>query len=290
MPEIFLMYRRCLKLSRNIIEEIEQIGIVPVVVIEDVENAVGLAKALMNGGLPCAEVTFRTKAAAESIRLIKEAYPEMILGAGTILTVEQAKSAIEAGAEFIVSPGINPEVVSYCINEDVCIIPGCANPTNIETALSLGVTNVKFFPAEQAGGLAMMQAMSAPYSNVRFMPTGGINEKNIKQYLGFSKVIACGGSYMVSKDLIANKAFDKITELTKRAVQAMLDFRVVSVGTIDNVQTIVMASGNLKRAVYHLNKMGVFMEQATAIYKGDRLTSIDMVGNENQKIRLIEQA
>lgn len=277
-------------MNRNIIEEIEKIGIVPVVVIEDAENAVLLAKALIDGGLPCAEVTFRTKAAAESIRLIKESYPEMILGAGTILTIEQAKAAIEAGAEFIVSPGINLEVVSYCINENVCIIPGCANPTNIETALSLGVTNVKFFPAEQAGGLSMMQAMSAPYSNVKFMPTGGINEKNIKQYLGFSKVIACGGSYMVSKDLIANKAFDKITALTKRAVQAMLDFKVVSVETNDNVQTIVMASGNLKRAVYHLTRMGVSLEKNTAIYKGDRLKSIDMIGNVKQKIRLIEES
>lgn len=203
----------------KVLEKINEIKIVPVVVLNNVEDAKPLAKALMEGGLPCAEVTFRTDAAEESIKEIKKAFPDMLLGAGTVLTVEQVDRAVAAGAEFIVSPGINPNIVKYCLDKGVPIVPGIMTPSEIEIALSLGLEVVKFFPAEPAGGLKMIKALAAPYTAVKFMPTGGINEKNIQSYLEFNKVIACGGSWMVKNDLIVAKDFDKIKELTREAVK-----------------------------------------------------------------------
>jgi 2-dehydro-3-deoxyphosphogluconate aldolase/(4S)-4-hydroxy-2-oxoglutarate aldolase len=189
-----------------------------------------LAKALVDGGLPCAEVTFRTAAAEESIRLMREAYPDMLIGAGTVLTTEQVDKAVAAGATFIVSPGLNPKIVRYCIEKDIPITPGCANPSDVEAAIELGLEVVKFFPAEAAGGLAMIKAMAAPYVNMKFMPTGGINAKNLVSYLDFSKIIACGGSWMVTDELVKAGEFDKITTLTKEAVALMLGFEIRHVG------------------------------------------------------------
>lgn len=234
--------------------KLEEIGIVPVVVIDDEEDACDLAKALIDGGLPCAEVTFRTSAAKGAIEKITKAYPDMIVGAGTILTVEQAKEAVEAGASFVVSPGINPEVVKYCVDNNIVIVPGCANPTNVETALSFGLQYVKFFPAEQAGGIDMINAMSGPYPNIRFMPTGGINEKNIDKYLNNKKIFACGGSYMVNKALIKNKQFEEIKKLTEKAVNAMLKLSITSVDEDGNV---VAEVPNIKRFIYHMSKRGI---------------------------------
>ncbi len=214
----------------KIVEELSKIGIVPVIAIDDAADAVPLAKALIAGGLPCAEITFRTAAAEESIRLMAEACPDMLVGAGTVLTTEQVDKAINAGSKFIVSPGLNPEIVKYCQSKGVPVLPGCSNPSDIEMALSLGLTEVKFFPAEAAGGLNMIKAMSAPYGNVKFMPTGGINAKNLTDYLDFDKILACGGTYMVTKDMIANKEFDKIEQLTREAVKAMLGFDIRHVG------------------------------------------------------------
>lgn len=214
----------------KIVEELSRIGIVPVIAIDDAADAVPLAKALMAGGLPCAEITFRTAAAEESIRLMAEACPDMLVGAGTVLTTEQVDKAINAGSKFIVSPGLNPEIVKYCQSKGVPVLPGCSNPSDIEMALSLGLTEVKFFPAEAAGGLNMIKAMSAPYGNVKFMPTGGINAKNLTDYLDFDKILACGGTYMVTKDMIANKEFDKIEQMTREAVKAMLGFEICHVG------------------------------------------------------------
>ena len=206
----------------KIVEELSKIGIVPVIAIDDADDAVALANALTKGGLPCAEITFRTAAAEESIRRMAQECPDMLIGAGTVLTTEQVDKAINAGSKFIVSPGLNPEVVKYCQSKGVPVLPGCSNPSDIEAALSLGLTEVKFFPAEAAGGLNMIKAMSAPYGNVKFMPTGGINAKNLTDYLDFDKILACGGTYMVTKDMIANKEFDKIEQLTREAVKAML--------------------------------------------------------------------
>lgn len=214
----------------SVIEEISKIGIVPVIALDSANDAEPLAKALCEGGLPCAEVTFRTAAAEESIRIMAEKFPEMLVGAGTVLTTEQVDRAVAAGAKFIVSPGLNPKVVAYCTSKNIPVIPGCANPSDIEQAIELGLDVVKFFPAEAAGGLKMIKAMSAPYTSVKFMPTGGINADNLIDYLNFGKIVACGGSWMVSKDMVAAGNFDKITALTKEAVEKMLGFTLMHVG------------------------------------------------------------
>ena len=202
---------------KNIYEQFQQMGVVPVVVLEDVKDALPLAKALVEGGLPCAEVTFRTETAAESIRQMAEAYPEMLVGAGTVLTTEQVDEAVAAGAKFIVSPGFDPEIVDYCIGKDISVLPGCATPSEVAQAVKRGLQVVKFFPAEQAGGIAMIKAMAAPYHTLKFMPTGGINQDNLKDYLSFDKILCCGGSWMVKENLIKAGAFDKICELTREA-------------------------------------------------------------------------
>ena len=213
-----------------ILEQIQKIGIVPVVVINDEKDAVPLAKALCAGGLPCAEVTFRTAAAAGAIKAMTEAFPNMCVGAGTVLNAEQVDAAVAAGAKFIVSPGLNPNTVKYCIEKNVPITPGTSSPSDIEAAIELGLDVVKFFPAEQSGGLAKIKAMAAPYVNMKFMPTGGINAKNITSYLDFPKIIACGGSWMVPGDLISAGEWDKIESLTREAVQTMLGFELAHVG------------------------------------------------------------
>lgn len=199
-------------------EQFYDFAVVPVVVLEDAKDAVPLADALVKGGLPCAEVTFRTAAAEESIRLMCEKYSEMLVGAGTVLTKEQVDRAVAAGAKFIVSPGFDAEIVDYCLEKEIPVLPGCITPSEVAQAVKRGLKTVKFFPAEQAGGLPMIKAMAAPYTMVKFMPTGGISAKNLKDYLGFDKIICCGGSWMVKGDMIKNKEFDKIAEMTKEAV------------------------------------------------------------------------
>ena len=198
-------------------ERFEDFGVVPVVVLDDVKDALPLAKALTEGGLPCAEVTFRTEAAEESIKVMAEAYPDMVVGAGTVLTIEQVDAAVKAGAKFIVSPGFDPEIVDYCLKKEIPIFPGCVTPSEVAQAVKRGLKVVKFFPAEPAGGVAMIKAMAAPYNQLRFMPTGGIGTQNLKDYLEFDKIICCGGSWMVKADLIKNGEFDKICKLTKEA-------------------------------------------------------------------------
>ena len=201
----------------TVLEKIKKMGIVPVVVIENEKDAVPLADALCNGGLACAEVTFRTAAAGEAIRLMKEAHPEMLVGAGTVLTTEQVDAAVKAGAKFIVSTGFDPEIVDYCLKKEIPVLPGCISPSEVAQAVKRGLKTVKFFPAEQAGGVAMIKAMAAPYTGIKFMPTGGINAKNLEDYLSFDKIICCGGSWMVKGDLVKAGAFDKIKELTAEA-------------------------------------------------------------------------
>ncbi len=213
-----------------VLEKLNKVGIVPVVVINNVEDAAPLAKALCAGGLPCAEVTFRTAAAKEAIKIMTETCPEMIVGAGTVLNAEQVDAAVEAGATFIVSPGLNPNTVKYCQKIGVPITPGTSSPTDIEQAIELGLDVVKFFPAEQSGGLAKIKAMAAPYVNMKFMPTGGISAKNINEYLSFNKIIACGGSWMVPAKLVDEKKFDEIEKLTREAVQTMLGFEIRHIG------------------------------------------------------------
>lgn len=211
-------------------EKLSLAGLVPVIKVEKAEQAVPLCKALCDGGLPVAEITFRTAAAEEAIRLVNEALPDVILGAGTVLTCEQVDKAVAAGATYIVSPGFNPKVVAHCVEKGVPVLPGCANPSDIEQALEFGLKTVKFFPAEALGGLKLIKAMAAPYGAIKFVPTGGINEKNLNDYLAFPKIAACGGSWMVPGDAIAAGDWARITELTKNAVSLMLGFEVRHIG------------------------------------------------------------
>ena len=214
----------------KVVEELGKIGIVPVIALDDAKDAEPLAKALIEGGLPCAEVTFRTEAAEESIKIMSEKYPELIVGAGTVLTPEQADRAMASGYKFIVSPGLNPKVVKHCLDKGYPIVPGTSNPSDVETAIELGLDTVKFFPAEAAGGLKMIKSMAAPYTKMHFMPTGGINADNLKSYLDFNKIVCCGGSWMVKKDMVTAGDFEGIKNLTKQAVDTMLGFEVRHVG------------------------------------------------------------
>ena len=209
----------------EVLEKIQKIGIVPVVVLNDAKDAEPLAKALCNGGLPCAEVTFRTDAAEESIRIMSEKYPEMLVGAGTVLTTEQVDRAVAAGAKFIVSPGLNPKIVKYCVEKNIPIPPGICTPSEAEQAIENGLEVVKFFTAEPAGGLKMIKAMAAPYTGLKFMPTGGINATNVKEYLAYDKILACGGSWMVKGSLVEAGEFDKIEAMTKEAVEIVKEVR-----------------------------------------------------------------
>jgi len=201
-----------------ILEQIAQIGVVPVVAIDDAADAPALARALLAGGLPVAEVTFRTAAGEEAIRRVAEEVPELLVGAGTVLNVNQAETAIAAGAKFIVSPGLDEKTVLFCQENGLPVFPGCATPTEMQAALNLGLTHLKFFPAGQAGGLAYLKAVSAAYPMLRFMPTGGIGPKNLREYLSFEKIFACGGSWMCPKDLINAGKWEEITNLCKEAV------------------------------------------------------------------------
>ena len=209
----------------EVLKQIGEIGIVPVVVLDDAKDAEPLARALCEGGLPCAEVTFRTDAAEESIRIMSERFPDMLVGAGTVLTTEQVDRAVAAGAKFIVSPGLNPKVVRYCVEKGILITPGCANPSDVEQAIENGLEVVKFFPAEQAGGLAYIKAIAAPYGGMKFMPTGGINPQNVRDYLAYDRILACGGSWMVKGDLVKAGEFDKIRALVKEAVEIVKESR-----------------------------------------------------------------
>ena len=214
----------------KVLEKISLAGLVPVIKVEKAEDAVPLCRALAEGGLPVAEITFRTAAAPEAIRRVAAELPDVILGAGTVLTIEQAKQAVEAGATYIVSPGLNPKVVKWCVDNDIPVLPGCANPSDIETAIELGLDTVKFFPAEALGGLKLIKAMAAPYGNIKFVPTGGINEKNALDYLAFNKVAAIGGSWMVPGDAIAAGDWGRIRDLAASAVNLMLGLEIVHIG------------------------------------------------------------
>lgn len=209
----------------EVLKKIQETGIIPVVVLNDAKDAAPLAKALCEGGLPCAEVTFRTDAAEESIRIMTKEFPEMFVGAGTVLTIEQVDRAVAAGAKFIVSPGLNPKVVKYCVEKGIPVTPGVCTPSEVEQAIELGLDVVKFFPAEPAGGLNMIKAMAAPYVGMKFMPTGGINAKNVREYLAYDRILACGGSWMVKGSLVEAGEFDKIKELTKEAVEIVKESR-----------------------------------------------------------------
>jgi 2-dehydro-3-deoxyphosphogluconate aldolase/(4S)-4-hydroxy-2-oxoglutarate aldolase len=206
-------------MMHELTHKFSEFGVIPVVAIDDAKDAPALGEALIAGGLPCAEITFRTAAAQESIGVLASRFPEMLVGAGTVLTVEQARQAVDAGARFLVTPGFDEAVVLWCLEHKVPIFPGVATPTEINMALRQGLNVLKFFPAQALGGVATLKAIAAPYGGVRFIPTGGINLQNLPDYLSLPAVVACGGSWLVKKNLIAAGEFNKITRLAAEAVQ-----------------------------------------------------------------------
>ncbi len=214
----------------DVLQKIFQIGIIPVIAIDDAAKAVPLAKAFVEGGLPAAEVTFRTDAAEEAMKAIAAEVPEMLLGAGTVLTKDQLDRALGAGAQFIVSPGFNPDMVKYGLSKGALMLPGTATGGEMEQAMALGLDVVKFFPAEQNGGVAKLKALAGPYRNLKWMPTGGVNTKNLMDYLSFDQIVACGGTWMVKKEMIENEQWEEITRICKDAVKTMLGFSIHHLG------------------------------------------------------------
>jgi 2-dehydro-3-deoxyphosphogluconate aldolase/(4S)-4-hydroxy-2-oxoglutarate aldolase len=214
----------------DIVKKISRIGILPVLKLDREEDAVPVGEALLRGGLACVEVTFRTNAARGAIEKLAKECPNMLVGAGTVLTTGQVDEAVAAGARFIVTPGLNPMIVRYCQAKDIPIIPGINNPTGIEQAMVMGLDVVKFFPAQQSGGIEMIKAMGAPYINIAFLPTGGINYDNMNDYLNNKKVVAVGGSWVVNEKMINAGDFDGIARVTREAVDHMLGFRLEHVG------------------------------------------------------------
>ena len=252
----------------EIYAKIKNYGILPVIKIEDADKAVPLAEALALGGLNTAEVTFRTDCAAQAIKNISGAFPNMLIAAGTVLNIEQVKSAVDSGAKVIVTPGFNDKVVSYCVENKILIIPGCAKPSDIEKALDMDINVVKFFPAEASGGIEMIKALSAPYSQVKFVPTGGINENNLADYLALKSVIACGGSFMVKEEYINSGEFDKIRELTANAVQKMLGFALAHVViNCENAEQAERDSGKIE-SIFGLKKKdeGTYIANADILH------------------------
>jgi 2-dehydro-3-deoxyphosphogluconate aldolase/(4S)-4-hydroxy-2-oxoglutarate aldolase len=202
----------------DILQKLGTLGVVPVVAIERAKDASNLGQALLDGGLPCAEITFRTAAAEDAIRRIASEFPDILVGAGTVLSSAQAEQAVAAGARFVVSPGFDPKVVDWCLENGVPVTPGVATSTEINMALDKGLDILKFFPAGELGGVNMLRAIGAPYGNVKFIPTGGVNASNLADYLSMPMVHACGGSWMVKKQLIADGEFEQISRLAREAV------------------------------------------------------------------------
>jgi 2-dehydro-3-deoxyphosphogluconate aldolase/(4S)-4-hydroxy-2-oxoglutarate aldolase len=242
----------------TILEKLGEIGIVPVIKIDDADKAVPLAKALSAGDIPCIELTLRTAQGIEAIRRITKSAPEVLAGAGTVLTPDQVDNAIDAGAQFIVSPGFNPKVVAHCIKKGILVIPGCANPSDIEQAIEFNLDVVKFFPATAAGGLEYIKAISAPYPQLKFMPSGGINADNIAKYIAFDKILACGGSWMADSSLINAGDFAKITALSQSAVLSLLGLTIARIGE----GHVIITTNSMARALPYLERHGIAFDEA----------------------------
>jgi 2-dehydro-3-deoxyphosphogluconate aldolase/(4S)-4-hydroxy-2-oxoglutarate aldolase len=235
----------------EVLKKIGELGLVPVVKIDRAGDALPLGKALIEGNLPVAEITFRTAAAEEAIKTLSKALPELLVGAGTVLTVEQVERATDAGARFIVSPGFNPKVVDYCVQKGIPVTPGLNSPTILEMALERGLEVVKFFPAESSGGLKFLKDMAAPYGGVKFIPTGGISADNLNDYLAYARVHACGGSWMVKADLISSGRFEEITRLVQEAVSKMLGFQFVHLGINEDSEKEATGVANVFSELFH---------------------------------------
>lgn len=231
-------------------QRISDIGIIPVVKIDDAQKAVPLARALMSGGIPAAEITFRTVAAQEAITQIAHNCPNMLVGAGTVLNTQQCKQAIDAGAQFIVSPGYNQDVVNYCLEKNVPVYPGCVNASDMSYAVNSGLSIVKFFPAERCGGLGYLKALAPVFPKLKFMPTGGINAANLNSYMSYERVAACGGSWMVKSDLISQDRFDEISSLCRQAMETMLGFQLAHVGINAQSESQAMSVANSFQSLF----------------------------------------
>lgn len=259
----------------GILNEMMLIGIVPVITIGDARDAVPLADALAKGGIPCAEITFRTPAAGEAMRAIAKERPEMLVGAGTVLTKAQADDAIEAGADFIVTPGFNPEIVKYCIEKGITIIPGINSPTGVEEAMGYGLDTVKFFPARESGGPDFIKAISAPYQKMKFIPTGGVDASTFLDYLKISSVMATGGSWIAPAALIKEKQFGEITKLAREAVDRMLNIRLLHVGVnCGDADKMRSAAGMFEK----LLSFGQDIRGDAAIFSGGCLELLSGIG------------
>lgn len=259
-----------------LVNELENVGIVPVIKLDNVEDAEKLAKALRDGGINCAEVTFRAKGADEVIRRMTKAYPDMLVGAGTVLTCEQADAAIKSGAKFCVAPGLNPKVVKHCLEKGVPFAPGLSSASEIEQALELGLDFAKFFPAEQAGGLSYIKAVCGPYTTMRFMPTGGITADNLNGYLAYKKIVCCGGSWIVPPALLNASDWAGVTKLCREAIDKMLGFEMVHVGlNCANPEEAESVAGEFETAFGFTKKVGnssvfasTYMEMMKKPFKG----------------------
>ena len=259
-----------------LVNELENVGIVPVIKLDNVEDAEKLAKALRDGGINCAEVTFRAKGADEVIRRMTKAYPDMLVGAGTVLTCEQADAAIKSGAKFCVAPGLNPKVVKHCLDKGVPFAPGLSSASEIEQALELGLDFAKFFPAEQAGGLSYIKAVCGPYTTMRFMPTGGITADNLNGYLAYKKIVCCGGSRIVPPALLNAGDWAGVTKLCREAIDKMLGFEMVHVGlNCANPEEAESVAGEFETAFGFTKKVGnssvfasTYMEMMKKPFKG----------------------
>lgn len=260
--------------SGSVYQRIQEYGIIPLVTLENAQDALLLGQALMECGLPIVEITFRTKAAEEAIKILKKEYPGILVGAGTVLTKETAKIAIQAGAEFILSPGINPEVIQYCQNQNVLPFPGCMTPTDLELAQRLGLKCVKIFPAVPMGGLAMLKAISAPFPEMKYLATGGIKNSNVKEYLGFSRIVACGGSWLIKKENLKTSNIENLKKEINQAITSMLDLRWnlsqfsileyihKTFSDTETVRRLTIQTSDFGRAVKYFLRIG-FMEDET---------------------------
>jgi 2-dehydro-3-deoxyphosphogluconate aldolase/(4S)-4-hydroxy-2-oxoglutarate aldolase len=234
----------------DVLKKIYDVGIVPVVKLDSPDQAVPLGKALIAGDIPVAEVTFRTDAAEESIKKLSAELPGLLVGAGTVTTIDQVKRAVGAGAKFIVSPGFNPSVVKYCADNGIPVTPGVNSPSQIEQGLELGLSVLKFFPAEQSGGIEMLKAFAGPYGSVKYIPTGGVNAKNMGDYLSFGKVWAIGGSWMVKPELISAGKYDEVTRLCREAVMASLGFELRHLGVNEPDESAALRDAQKMEALF----------------------------------------
>lgn len=240
-----------------VIEQLKLVGLVPVIKLNDPDKAVPLAKALVKGGIPVAEVTFRAAGADKAIAAIAKELPEVLVGAGTVITIDQVKQAVNAGAKYIISPGFDKEVVQYCVDNNIPITPGCTNPSEVSIATKMGLEAVKFFPAEAMGGLKVIKSLAGPFPKMRFIPTGGIGPNNLKDYLAFDKIIACGGSWMVPEKLIDNEDWDGITALAREAVLNMLEISLCHIGiNSENNDVCEQTANNIAKLTGAIAKPG----------------------------------